>query len=295
MRVLYDVVRDGLTAINAAAEQMAEARTQVSTGRRLHVASDDPVGSAQAIAERATIGSLDAYTSTASAASSRLAAADTAMTAIIDKLTAALTTAAGARGSTSTPLSRTAAAGLIRGLRDSVAADFNAKSGGTYLLAGSRTDQPPYTGSGTAWTYHGDATPVQVEVDRGRLVSITVNGQAIAQGSDATDVFSTLETLAADIEANNHTGMAAGMDAIERAFNRAVQAQSRIGTDERGTEEAAAHLSTLRLAADVRRSKIEDANLAEAIATLNQSENAYKAALGAVSSAERLSLLDYLR
>jgi flagellin-like hook-associated protein FlgL len=40
---------------------------------------------------------------------------------------------------------------------------------------------------------------------------------------------------------------------------------------------------------------VEDANVAEAIARLTSADNAYRAALGAVSSAERQSLLDYLR
>ena len=56
-----------------------------------------------------------------------------------------------------------------------------------------------------------------------------------------------------------------------------------------------ARLAALKLASEKRRSGIEDANLAEAIAKMNQADTSYRAALGAVSSAERLSLLDYLK
>src|SRR5262245_38723823 len=117
MRLVFDVVRDGLFAINSSAEQMAEARQQVTTGRRINQASDDPIGTVQAIAEHSTLATIDAYTGSANAASARLAAADTVLTHMIDKLTAAITTTAGARGSTATGEIRTAAALQIRGLR----------------------------------------------------------------------------------------------------------------------------------------------------------------------------------
>jgi hypothetical protein len=47
MRIPYDVVRDGLSAINRAAETMAAAERQVSTGRRLSGVGDDPLAAQQ--------------------------------------------------------------------------------------------------------------------------------------------------------------------------------------------------------------------------------------------------------
>ena len=50
----------------------------------------------------------------------------------------------------------------------------------------------------------------------------------------------------------------------------------------------------MKRAAETRRSGLEDANLAEAISNMSQSETAHKAALSAVAAANRQSLLDYL-
>ena len=50
----------------------------------------------------------------------------------------------------------------------------------------------------------------------------------------------------------------------------------------------------MRIAAMSRVSTFEDANLAEAVSSMNRADTAYKAALGAVSTAARVSLLDYL-
>ena len=64
MRVIYDVLRDGLFAINTASSQLAKAQQQMSSGKRISGAGDDPRGTQQAIAERSTINSIDAYTRT---------------------------------------------------------------------------------------------------------------------------------------------------------------------------------------------------------------------------------------
>src|SRR5689334_4876820 len=98
MRVVFDVLRDGLSAINAAASDMAAAQQQVATGRRISAASDDPLAVQQAVGEHATLGTLDAYTRTGDSAAARLSAADTVLSGFIDKLTAAVVAGTGARG-----------------------------------------------------------------------------------------------------------------------------------------------------------------------------------------------------
>ena len=118
MRVIYDLFRDGLTAINSAAADLAAARQQVATGKRINGASDDPLATELAIGERATIASVDAYTRTNDAASARLSAADTVLNGVVDKITSALVTGSGARGSTVGASARAAASAQVRGLRD---------------------------------------------------------------------------------------------------------------------------------------------------------------------------------
>jgi flagellar hook-associated protein 3 FlgL len=85
------------------------------------------------------------------------------------------------------------------------------------------------------------------------------------------------------------------LDALDRAFNRALRAQGSLGADERVAYDAGARVADLRRAAEVRRSNLEDANMAEVVTNLSQAETAYQAAISAVSRNERLTLLDFLR
>jgi flagellar hook-associated protein 3 FlgL len=295
MRVIFDIVRDGLSAINTASSALAKAQQQVASGRRINGASDDPRVTQLAIAERATMGAIDAYTKTSDAAAVRLASADSVLTAIGDKLTSAMTTALSAQGTQATDASRAASAQALRSLRDALVGDINTTFNGNYLFSGTNASTPAYAQVGGVWTYQGDTATAQVEVESGRTVSISFNGQAIAQGGDSTDVFTALDDLADAVAAGDSDGISTGLAALQRAFDRAQRAQGLLGADEQSVDAATARLSTLRTASESRRSKLEDANMAEAITRLTQADSAYQAALGAVSTAERQSLLDYLR
>jgi len=295
MRVIFDPVRDGLAAINTANEQLQRAQQQVATGRRVQGASDDPKAIQQAIIERATIGKLDAYTRTSDSAAARLSTADSVLNSIGNKLTAVLVAGQGARGSGVSAAARLAAAEDIRSLRDALVADINTQFNGSYLFSGTRVDRAAYAQVAGAWTYQGDAATVQVDVDTGRAVAISFDGGALAQGGDATDVFTALDQLAAAVEAGDNTAIGTGLDAVDRAFERTQRAIGSLGADERSLDDTTVGRTIRRQAADTRRSVLEDANLAEALTRLSQSDNAYRAALGAVSTAERQSLLDYLR
>jgi flagellar hook-associated protein 3 FlgL len=136
---------------------------------------------------------------------------------------------------------------------------------------------------------------VTVDTSPNRTVSLSRDGQAIAKGSDATDVFAVIETLAAAVSAGNDAAVTTGIDALSRAFTRVVKAQSQVGTDESGLADGDVQLGSLRLAATQRLSGDQDVNMAQAITQMSRAQTAYQAALGAVGTASKSSLLDYLR
>ena len=295
MRLTFDPMREGIGAINTASTQLQQAQLEAATGKRIRKPSDDPASAQQALAERAELGAIDDYRHATDSASSRLAAADSALGDIVDKLTQALSTVTGVRGSSVDPAARMSASSTLAGIRDAIRADLNTSFQGNSLFAGGKVDQQAYVMVGGAWTYQGDTNLVQVEVDRVRTVTIGFNGQSVAQGSDASDVLTSIDQLITAVENADDAGMASGISAMTRAFDRANQAQGRLGADESAIADTQIRLTARKTAVDGRRSKLEDANMAEALTRMSQAETAYKAALGAVSSVEKLSLLDYLR
>jgi flagellar hook-associated protein 3 FlgL len=295
MRVTFNTLNTGLEAINTAAEQFSEAQWQVSTGKRLRHLSTDPAGAQRAVVERTELATIDSYQRAGSAATSRLAALDQTLGDMIDQIIRARVAASSGRPDVASAETRAAAATTLAGIREAIAHDINLKIDGQYVFSGSMSNMQPYANGGGGWAYQGDAASVTAEVERGRRVTFTMDGRAILQGSDTTDVLSTIDTVITAVQAGDTAAIDAGIDALQRAFQRVTRAQSQIGTDQVSVDDSGARLQQLHLASLARVSKVEDANMAEAITRMTHAQTAYNAALAAVGTSGRNTLLDYLR
>jgi flagellar hook-associated protein 3 FlgL len=293
MRVTFNTVfRTGIEEINDAAERLAARQREVSSGYRLQVPSDDPSAAAAVVGERAEMAALDQYRRTTDSVESRLTVADTLLSDIISALTAAQTTAAAGRSTILTAEQRQALAAQVDGIREQILGDLNSQYRGVYLFSGSALTTAPFTkdGAGVVQPYAGNATPQQLDIDRGRSVEVTIDGGALVG-----DLFDVLASLRAAILSGDMSQIDAAFQGLDAAFARATRAQSRVGNVLAELDEHRARLDAMHRASDVRRSALEDTNLAESISAMQQADTAYRAALGALATASRLSLMDYLR
>lgn len=294
MRVTFRTAYGGSEYVETAASQAARARQQVMTGKRVEKASDDPASMQRAVEGRGEMRSLETYQRTADTATSKLAALDTVLSAVVEKLQQASVATLSARNSVATATQREAAAQTLEGIRDSLVADLNTSFRGVYVFGGGEATTAPYARIAGSWTYQGDNAPVSVDVGPGQPVDVSLDGEAIAQGSEASNILNDLEALIVAVRAGDQAGMTTGTTAIDRAFLRATRAQSGVGVDQQSLAEREGQITATRLAVLARVSKDEDADLAYAIAEMNRADTAYRAALGAVGTASRTSLLDYL-
>ncbi len=297
MRITFASSYDaGVLAISRASEVMLEAQRQVATGRRINQLRDDPIGSASAIAEHGALARVDGYVRAADAAAHRLGLADSVLSDMVSLLTSAQASALAGRGSTLTQAQRDATAEELRGVRDALLSDVNTQFEGTYLFSGSEVKTPPFVAAGAGFSaYQGDDTPTRIDIGSGRSVANTFDGGRIMQGGDPQHVFDVLSALATAISANDQATISTQIDALTRAFDRATSAQSRIGNDLRSVDDDRLQLSAARRGTVERISGIEDADIVAAATRLSQADTAYRAALGAMATSSRLSLMDYLK
>jgi flagellar hook-associated protein 3 FlgL len=293
MRVTFgQIFRNGLSDINRAATDLAKWQRQVSSGRRVHVPSDDPSAAAGVVGERGEMRLLDQFVKTVDTADSRLRVVDSALNDIIKHLTAAQTTAGAGRNSFLTVQQRQALGLQLRGIRDAVLSDLDSQYSGTYLFSGSALTVNPFnTGAtGVVLPYAGNSTVSAVDIGRTQSVEVTIDG-----GSVTGALFADFDALITGVENGVMADIDTGLAALAGAFDRFTNAQSRVGNSLTYLADQRARLGESRLAADARRSTLEDANLAEAISGMQAADTAHRGALGAVSGAGRLSLLDFLK
>jgi len=298
MRVTFNAQNRNSTAgLEGSATRLLEFQRQVSTGKRIEKPSDDPSATLGSIGEHAETAAIDQYARATDSVASRLSVIDTVLSDLITQIERGQVSAASARGSTKTQLQRDAAATDLEGIRDTIFSDMNTAFNGTYVFSGSASTVAPYTrvGAGPISAYAGSTSEMVVDIDQQRAVKIAFNGQLVTQGTDPQDIFVEFDNLIAAVRAGNDAGIDAGMTALERMFDRVSTSQGRVGADLRTIDEQKVRLSELRRASTKRLSALEDTNMAEAITGMAQADAAYKAALGAVSSVTRMSLMDYLR
>ena len=289
-------MRDTYEGIQSAAERMIKYQRQVSTGIRVRQPSDDPAATATVIAEKAAKASYEQYTQAGDSAQSRLSVADTLLSDIIDKLSAARSTILSVQGSETTADQRENGAQELGSLRDAILEDLTTSFRGTYLFGGASGTVRPFSkdNAGVVQPYAGSTREVTVDVDRNRPVTVGFNGDAIAQSNDPAGLFAAFESAIAAARAGDADALGIASNQLQSAFDRATQTQSSVGTNLRAIEDHTARLDDAGRASSARVASLEEANMAEAISGLSQSETAYNAALGAASRTTRRSLFDFL-
>jgi flagellar hook-associated protein 3 FlgL len=299
MRTTFNAMyREASAGIESSQQRLAEFQRQVSTGKRIEKPSDDPSGAATAVGEHAEIANVEQYTRAATSVGSRLTVVDTVLSDIVSKLSAASSAMVAARGTTQTAAQREAYAQELQGIRDALLEDFNTSYQGSYVFGGANSSNAPFRKdpvTGAVLPYEGSTTEVMVDIDSTQSVKVAMNGDTIVRGSAGSDLFAVLDAAIAAARSGDNAALGTGLDAINAAFQRATTAQSRVGADLNTIDDQRLRLSQMKLAAMARIDKVEAVNMAEAITGMTQAQAAYQAALGAVSSVTRVSLMDYIR
>ena len=298
MRATFGSIHRNATAgLETASNRLLEFQRQISSGKRIETPSDDPGATLGSIGEHDETARIDQYARAANSISSRLSVVDTVLSDLITQLQSGLVAATSARGTTKTVEQREAAATDLEAIRDTILSDVTISFNGAYLFSGSASTVAPFVkpAGGPVSAYAGSTQEMDVDIDRNRSVKVAFDGRELAQGSDASDIFAAFDALIAAVRAGDDAGIGQGMDALQRMFDRVSIVQGRVGADLRLLDEQKLRLDVMKRASAARLSKLENANMAEAITSLQQADASYRAALGAVGAVTRISLMDYLR
>jgi flagellar hook-associated protein 3 FlgL len=298
MRVTFDAQhRAALDNVNRASERLLVYQRQVTSGKRVERPSDDPSAAAAASVERATLAETDQYTATTDSARGRLLVIDTVLSDVIQQITASQVAVTAARGSTLTPAQREAKAQELEVLRDAVLQDVNTKFRGTYVFGGASATVQPYArnNAGVVSAYQGSAVEVSVDIDNSLEVPTALNGEALARGNDVDDVFTVFNQAITAARAGDTNALSTAAAGLQRAFDRAIGVQSRVGAALRSVEDGQLRLAEATRSTESRLTTLVQVNMASAITNMTQAETVYQAALAATSRLQQLSLMDYLR
>ena len=291
--------RQGVNSILDQQTQQAHTQNQLSTGKRVVNPSDDPIGSAQLIGLSESLRVTEQYQRNGQMARFRLEQEDVVLGSVVDNLQRARELAVQGLNDSNSVKERTAIALEVRQILAEVLALANRKDGnGQYLFSGFQVRTEPFadTGAGT-FSYAGDTGQRQLQIASGRQIADGDAGQAVFvdipdTSAGTEDIFTTLYTLAADLEADVPSGNS--LDQIDNAMEHLLQFRASVGARLNAIDSQRDINDALLLQLEQTRSTVEDLDYAEAASRFSQASVTLQAAQQAFVRVQNLNLFHFL-
>ena len=181
MRISTSEVFDA-SALTRNQVDMMKTQAQISSGRKINSASDDPVGASQALKLRQTSSLTSQYQANQQSALNTLGQAESMLGNITTLLQEVRTAVVGAGDGTLNDSDRRSIGQAVQGQMDQLLSYANAAdAAGGYLFAGYRDGSQPFVKGTSSVTYAGDQGGRTLQVSEARAVEISSNGTNIFQ------------------------------------------------------------------------------------------------------------------
>lgn len=169
--------------LNARQRELQHLNAQMTSGKRIVTAADDPVGAANAADLRSSLSRLDQFKQNQSYAQHILSLGETALTSAIDAASAARDSLMAAGNGAYTDADRANLADQLQSVLDRMVGVANSSDGeGGYLFAGGRDGATPFGQLGGQVSYRGGALGQTIEIASGRFLPVKFAGDALFGG-----------------------------------------------------------------------------------------------------------------
>jgi flagellar hook-associated protein 3 FlgL len=296
MRVANKTIYDMITCrLGDVTEELQKANEVVATGKRINSLSDDPVGLTQALNIKSSLSNIEQLGRNINLGKSWLTASESGLNSVQDLISDTKALCVQMASANTGAAERAAAAETVQNALEEMVSLANTEVSGRYIFAGSKTDSAPFDQNGN---YTGDNNPFTVKISKDGTVEVGMDGAAVFQPSGAganDDIFQTLSDLKTALEGNDISGIQAAMDSLDTEYDHIAKKISGVGSKMLRMEMKEKIFQDMDITNTERLSKIEDADITEAIMHLKAKEVAYQAALAAAAKVLNVSLVDYLK
>lgn len=298
----------GVNSINDLQVKLSQTQMQLSTGKKILTAADDPAGAVRVIDLNQGIKQNTQYQNNIRAANQQLSLEDSILQNASEVLQRIRELGVQGLNATNSAGDKAAIATEMEGLNEFLVGLANTKNAnGEYLFAGFKSDVKPFAKDSTntgAYGYAGDANSRQYQIGETRLVSggdpgINVFGTptgatpaTVPVPGAMTNVFEAVDKFVSDLKANSPNP--ASLDDIDASLERMQTVQATVGvrlnaldTQQQINTDESLQLKTIL-------SDTEDLDYAEAISRFNLQNVSLQAAQQAFTQVKNLSLFNFL-
>lgn len=291
MRVTQSMLaHSSLRHLNNSFSRLGDLQDQLSTGKKITRASQDPVVAMNGMRYRTQVLEVKQFKRNLSEVYNWMEATDSALDKATQVLHRVRELVQQAANDTYEENQRASIAKEVGQLIEEMATIANTKSNNKYIFNGTNTTEKPVSFDGTV--SENDAN-VEIELLKG--VYIPVNSNPTNVFTDK--LFNDLRTIQSALENDETTGenLTGYLEIIDGHMNNVVNERAEVGARYNRVEMIQARLEEQEVIATRIMSDNEDADLEEVIIHLITQENVHRAALGAGARIIQPTLLDFLR
>ncbi len=285
--------------------RMNRYQSQLATGKKIQVPSDDPVVAARALKLRTDVAEIEQYQRNLKDARSWLDMTEDALAKIGDVLERARELTVQGSNGTNTSDDTQKINSELKQLREQIIQIGNSTYAGRYLFSGYQTDKPLLDKDTGEFLIDVDtiAENITYEIGVGDDININVaGGDLFNNGSDADSASGTPGKLISDFDAlitalnaGDHSAVGNMLTNIDDNINNLLRIRADVGARTNRLE-----LSSNRLGNDITNftklmSENEDVDVAETIINFQNEQNVYRASLAGGAKIIQPSLIDFLR
>jgi flagellar hook-associated protein 3 FlgL len=289
-KTMWDTTRYQLGNIT---NELTESSNIVATGKRINSLKDDPVAFTRVLNLKSNLSDLGQINKNLTTAQTWLDAGETALGSVQDMVTESKILAIAMRNDTVSAEDRRISAEQIRGYILEIESLANTRVQGQYIFSGTKTDTASFQlddqQNPTTATYSGNSTTFEVKTGNSTTIEVSQNGDSLF-----SDLFSSMIELLNALENDDGAGIETGIADLDTDFETINTAIADIGAKGVRVETKEKIIQDLNLSYTESRSKLEDADIIEAVSHLKSTELAYQAALAATSKLMTMSLVDFL-
>lgn len=275
-------------------DQLTTALTQLTTQKRVNALSDDPAASEAMVRSLASSAANDRYTSNADAVSSRMQAADAALSAVVTSLNQAVTIGTSGTDTTLTSSQRQGLADQMRDLLQTVVSQANTTFQGAYLFAGSNTTVKPFADDGSGgYLYNGNGAVLRVQVGQSLSVDTNVPGDQVFTAG--ANVIGSLQKLVTALQGGTSDDISSATIAVSSALTYVGEQRVPLENTINQLSAQESYLSQESVTLTTQQTNLVRIDIAVAATNLSQAELTQSAVQAAVAKSFSHTLFDYLQ
>lgn len=260
----YGQVQQNLARLS---EQHADAVRQASTGQRVEKPSDDPVAAAELARLRASQNRTTSHLETIRATRGDAELTESTLASAGDLLVRLQEIATqGANGSL-TAEDRKNLGVEAKNLKEELVKLSNTRGTKGYLFAGSLTDSPAFSATGT---YLGDSAEQVVTIGNSTPTAVNVTGTSSFVVAGGRDVFADIDSLITGLASNDQNAVQGALPSLEQSRKQLTDARGRAGLVMSRLDASESILSSLDTEQQSRAQAVGGADPVEAYTRLNQ-------------------------